>query len=121
MLLCRTAYPRHGCAGAVVLTRRNLLLQSLGIYISQSLDWATTTLALQAGGTEGNPIVAEVIKRWGTDGMLLAKLLMATMFAIVCARATRGHTMAWGLTILFSAVALWNLFALSVLLNANLM
>lgn len=97
------------------------MLQSLGIYLSQGLDWATTTLAIQAGGTEGNPVVAAVIERGGTNGMLYMKFVIATAFVLICARSRRGQTIAWLLTLMFCAVALWNLFALAVLLNANLL
>jgi hypothetical protein len=104
-----------------VLNRRNILLQSLGIYLSQGLDWATTTLAISAGGSEGNPVVAAVLDRVGTDGFLLGKMAIATFFVAVCARRRNGHTIAWLLTLMFSAVALWNLFALGILLNASLL
>jgi len=102
-----------------VLSRRNTVLQSAAILLTQVLDWATTTLALKHGGEEGNPLVLALIERGGTDLLLAVKFAVAAVFILVCARSRRGQTIAWILVLMFGGVALWNLRALEILLSAT--
>lgn len=63
---------------------RAVLLFALFTYVLFSLfDWVTTAVALDAGGTEGNPLAASVFSMFGSAGLLVFKALVVALIAAV--------------------------------------
>lgn len=63
---------------------RAVLLFALFAYVLFSLfDWITTAVALDAGGTEGNPLAASVFSMFGSSGLLVFKLLVVAVIVAV--------------------------------------
>jgi hypothetical protein len=91
-----------------------LLFQSVGIIVSQMLDFGTTVVGLRAGATEMNGLVSYIITNHGESGFFWFKLISGCVFAV----ATTGKPIAaWALTLLCSGVALWNLWVLYPLIG----
>ena len=63
----------------------------VGVLVSQLADAASTMLALANNWPEGNPLSAAVINRWGVPGLLIEKVVIATVVAVNMARL-RGRT-----------------------------
>jgi hypothetical protein len=81
------------------------------VLVSQLSDAATTMLALANNWSEGNPLSAGVITRWGVPGLLTEKVVIAAVVAVNMARLRGRAARALGfLAVLigFGAVA-WNL------------
>lgn len=70
---------------------RAVLLFALFTYVLFSLfDWVTTAVALEAGGTEGNPLAASVFSMFGSSGLLVFKALaVVAIVAILLAMPRR--------------------------------
>jgi hypothetical protein len=83
----------------------------VAVLVAQLADAASTMLALANNWSEGNPLSAAVIARWGVPGLLTEKVVIATVVAVNMARL-RGRTgrVLGFLAVLigFGAVA-WNL------------
>ena len=63
---------------------RAVLLFALFAYVLFSLfDWLTTAVALDAGGTEGNPLAASVFSVFGSIGLLVFKALVVAVILVV--------------------------------------
>jgi hypothetical protein len=87
------------------------LLVALNIF-----DWMATDLIIWLGGREANPIMLAVINRWGTIGILYAKLPVLAVIALLVSKfdklSSRGqwimtHGMAICL-IAYTFLAIWH-------------
>lgn len=57
---------------------------AVGAYVLFSLfDWITTSVALAAGGAEGNPLAASVFSAFGDSGLLLFKAVVVALIITI--------------------------------------
>lgn len=81
-------------------------LQSLGVLLAQLLDFATTVVGLRLGAVEQNGPMARLVEAHGTDALLGVKLTAAVFLMWV---VYRRPIAAWLVSLIYYAVALWNL------------
>jgi hypothetical protein len=89
-------------------------LQSVGILLAQLLDFATTVVGLRLGAIEQNGPMAKLIETYGVDTFLTIKVVAA---AILIWFAWRRPNAAWSVSLVYYAVALWNLSVIYRLLD----
>jgi hypothetical protein len=89
-------------------------LQSIGILLAQLLDFATTIVGLKLGAVEQNGPMAQLINTYGAGTFLTIKVVAA---AVLVWFAWRRPTAAWSISLVYYAVALWNLSVIYRLLD----
>ena len=63
---------------------RAAFIFAVAAYVLFSLfDWITTAVALESGGTEGNPLAASVFSSFGDAGLLAFKAIAAGMIIAI--------------------------------------
>ena len=82
------------------------MAQAFGIVFAQLLDFATTIVGLELGAVEQNGTMATLINTYGAGNFLVVKVLAALFFVWV---AWRRPVFAWSVSLVYYAVALWNL------------
>lgn len=88
--------------------------QSVGIVLAQLLDFATTVVGLKLGAIEQNGPMAQLINEYGVGTFLSIKLIAA---AVLIWFSYRRPLAAWGISLVYYAVALWNLAVIYRILN----
>lgn len=88
--------------------------QAVGIVLAQLLDFATTVVGLKIGAVEQNGPMAQLINTYGAGNFLAVKLIAA---AVLIWFAHRRPLAAWGISLVYYAVALWNLVVIYRILN----
>lgn len=90
-------------------------VQAIGLVFAQLLDAATTAVGLRVGAVEQNGTMAQVIERLGIDGFFAVKLAAAVFFIWY---TWRKPVAAWTISLVYFAVALWNLKVIYGLVGA---
>jgi len=88
--------------------------QSIGILLAQLLDFATTVVALRLGAVEQNGLMAPLINTYGVDTFLTIKVITGIVLAWF---AWRRPLAAWLISLVYYAIALWNLGVIYRILN----
>lgn len=88
--------------------------QSIGILLAQLLDFATTVVGLKLGAVEQNGPMAQLINTYGVGTFLTIKVVAA---AVLTWFAWRRPLAAWSISLVYYAVALWNLAVIYRILN----
>ncbi len=83
-----------------------IVMQSMGIVLTQLLDYGTTVIGLKNGAREMNGLMRFVIEDYGNTGFLVAKVGIGLAFAWFCRFKPAA---AWAITLLTAGVAFWNL------------
>lgn len=86
-----------------------IILQTLGIVLSQLLDFGTTMIGLKNGARESNGLIRMILEDYGTTGFLVSKIGFGLMFAWFCRYRPAA---AWTIALVTSGVALWNVHIL---------
>lgn len=69
---------------------RVVFIFAVAAYVLFSLfDWITTALALESGGTEGNPVAASIFSVFGNAGLLVFKAVVVAIIIAVLAAIPR--------------------------------
>jgi hypothetical protein len=89
-----------------VVPRGVNVAQMFGIFFAQLLDFATTVVGLKIGAMEQNGVMAMLINTYGAETFLAIKLVAAAFLTWV---AWRRPVFAWVVSLVYFAVALWNL------------
>jgi len=81
------------------------------VAVSQLADAASTVLALSSNWAEANPLSAAVIGRWGVGGLLVEKVVIATVvvFNMARLRGRSARALAVLATLVGVAAVVWNL------------
>ncbi len=56
-----------------------------------SLDILMTSVVLQLGGLEANPLAAKIIYRWGVPGMVVYKFIFVIIAIVIAEEVGRRH------------------------------
>lgn len=88
--------------------------QAVGIILAQLLDFSTTVVGLRLGAVEQNGPMAQLINTYGVGTFLTIKLVAA---AVLIWFAYRRPLAAWGISLVYYAIALWNLWVIYRLLD----
>lgn len=99
----------------MLLSRRVVVAQYLGLALAQALDWATTHVGLTHGAVETNHFALAIITEFGMGWMLAAKIFIGSFLVGTIFR--RKPTIVWLIVILHMGVALNNLYVLQHLLK----
>ena len=82
------------------------IIQAFGLLFAQLLDYSTTVVGLKLGAIEQNVAMATIINTYGQDTFLYIKLAAS---ALLIWFAWSRPVAAWFLSLIYFAVALWNL------------
>lgn len=88
--------------------------QAVGIVLAQLLDFATTVVGLKLGAVEQNGLMAQLINEYGVNTFLFIKLIAA---AILIWFSYQRPLAAWGVSLAYFAISLWNLAVIYRILN----
>jgi hypothetical protein len=90
------------------------LVQALGLLLAQLLDFGTTVVGLKIGAVEQNGPMATLIHTYGVNMFLALKVVAAIVLIWF---AYRRPVAAWSISLVYYAVALWNLYVIYRILD----
>jgi Domain of unknown function (DUF5658) len=101
----------------VVVLDRRVLLFAFALFALSFADWSLTTIALQHGAIEANPLMQGIVTSPGDFYFIKVVLAGAVALAIpLVVRNKRSFTVLSSVVFMYAALILWNVTTLHTLI-----
>ncbi len=96
---------------------RRVVMFAFALFVLSFADWSFTSVALQYGAVEANPLMQSIVTR--PDAFYLLKVVLAGAVALAAAlqiRSKPGFIVLSGIVFMYSGLILWNVATLHTLI-----